>query len=307
MDVSVNQQIQLSLEANPTETNFWLLNNGITIITPKAAPAGHLQLSIQDPQIVNGLQTSREIFNHFSKSVEREDNRSVLVRVIETDDTNLQDKIINATNSQNRMMPSQLRMTDQIHRNIEALFINVGLFYDRRKGLYRDQGKPIRKIISVTSATQAAISILLQRPNDARARPGDYFKNDDRYELVFGENKFPLSAYLVCIQIIRCVEQFLQRKGVERRDAKNLKFYIGALVSRELTQMLNPPAEKLINIENAASIDDEIIESCYQTVLKQYESLAEMADRDTVARGTALLNALNAKSKEMFQGQPKAQ
>lgn len=300
-DASVNEQIQLSLEADPTETNFWLLNNGITIITPKAVPAGHLQLSIQDPQIVNGLQTSREIFNHFSKSVGREDDRSVLVRVIETGDINVQDKIINATNSQNRMMPSQLRMTDQIHRNIEALFTNVGLFYDRRKGFYKDQGKPIRKIISVTAATQAAISILLQRPNDARARPGDYFKNDDRYKSVFGENRFPLPAYLVCIQIIKCVEQFLQREEVERRDAKNLKFYIGALVSRELTQMFHPPAEKLINIDNAASIDDEIIEACYQTVLNQYEVLAEMADRDTVARGTELLTRLNAQSKEHFQ------
>ena len=69
--VEVNREIQASLKADPIETNFWLLNNGITIITPKAAQEGHLKVSIQDPQIVNGLQTSREIFNHFLDSAER--------------------------------------------------------------------------------------------------------------------------------------------------------------------------------------------------------------------------------------------
>jgi hypothetical protein len=40
-------------------------------------------------------------------------------------------------------------MTDQIHRDIEELFKGSGLFYDRRKGFYKDQGKPIKKIVSV--------------------------------------------------------------------------------------------------------------------------------------------------------------
>ncbi|WP_425404319.1 AIPR family protein [Hwanghaeella sp.] len=173
-NVGVNTQIRASLDEESQKPNFWLLNNGITIITPKATPAGHLRVDVQDPQIVNGLQTSREIFDHFSDDDDEADDRSVLVRVIETSDADVRDKVIRATNSQNRMLPAQLRMTDQIHRDIEEVFKKVGLYYDRRKGFYRDQGKPVSKIISVNAVTQAVLTVLLQRPNDARARPGDY-------------------------------------------------------------------------------------------------------------------------------------
>ena len=292
----VNEQISASLEADTHQTNFWLLNNGITIITPKTAQAGHLRISIQDPQVVNGLQTSREIFNHFSTASERDDDRSVLVRVIETDDATVQDRIIKATNSQNRMMPAQLRMTDQIHRDIEEVFKRVGFFYDRRKGFYRDQGKPIRKIISVNAAAQAAMSILLQRPNDARARPGTYFKSDERYRSLFGEGKFQLSAYLICVQLVRGVEGFLQEKRVERSDLKNLKFYVAAMVARELTDTARPPAAKLINIGNAEHIDQAIIQKAYCAVMEPYNTLAAKTDRDVVARGTELLKELDAYS-----------
>ena len=104
----------------------------------------------------------------------------MLVRVIQTAEPELQDIIIRATNSQNRMIQASLRMNDQIHRNIEEMFKKVDLYYDRRKGFYRDQAKPISKIISVNDVVQAVVSIMLQRPDDARARPGDYFKDDER-------------------------------------------------------------------------------------------------------------------------------
>lgn len=167
MDAGVNQQIRESLENVQAKGNFWLLNNGVTIISPNATPAGHLNLSIQDPQIVNGLQTSREIFAHFTAGKGKDDvtdKRTVLVRVIQTAEPDLQDMVIRATNSQNRMLPASLRMTDQIHRNIEELFKKVDLYYDRRKGFYRDQAKPVGKIISVNAVVQAVVSILLQRP-----------------------------------------------------------------------------------------------------------------------------------------------
>lgn len=57
--VVVNTGIRKTLENKHSE-NFWYLNNGVTIITPKAVMAGK-QLTIEDPQIVNGLQTSHEI------------------------------------------------------------------------------------------------------------------------------------------------------------------------------------------------------------------------------------------------------
>jgi hypothetical protein len=179
------------------------------------------------------------------------------------------------------------------------LFKKVGIFYDRSKGYYRDQGKPIRKIISVNAVTQAAISILLQRPNDARARPGDYFKTDERYDSIFGQGKFPLLVYLTCVQLVETVDRYLQERGVERGDVKNLKFYVAALVARELTKMAHPPAAKLLSIDTA-KVDEGTIDDAYKRVLRSYAKLSKHADRDTVARGTDLLKRLNRQSKNRF-------
>jgi hypothetical protein len=146
---TVNKRIASSLKAgSPPE--FWLLNNGITILTEKIGTAGHLEVEVTDPQIVNGLQTSREIFNYFSSaSPSAADNRRLLVRLITTTDTAVRDSVIRSTNSQNEMPEEALRATDAIHRQIETLFHRYNLYYDRRQGYYRDQGKPVAQIVSV--------------------------------------------------------------------------------------------------------------------------------------------------------------
>jgi hypothetical protein len=59
-DTSVNEGIRNTLD-KPGNADFWLLNNGITILAGKATKVGYKKLEIDDPQIVNGLQTSRQI------------------------------------------------------------------------------------------------------------------------------------------------------------------------------------------------------------------------------------------------------
>ena len=52
------------------------------------------------------------------------------------------DRIIKATNSQTVVPPSSLRATQRIHRDIEEYLQQKGLFYDRRKNHYKNEGKP---------------------------------------------------------------------------------------------------------------------------------------------------------------------
>src|SRR5262249_31955821 len=53
--VEVNQAIQETLE-NGKEEDFWWLNNGVTIVAAQVSLAGKT-LRMENPQIVNGLQT----------------------------------------------------------------------------------------------------------------------------------------------------------------------------------------------------------------------------------------------------------
>jgi len=283
----VNVQIGASLRANGAP-NFWLLNNGITVIAESVSNAGHKRLSLEDPQIVNGLQTSREIFSYFTQASPVNEDRSILMKVIETRDPVVGDAVIKATNSQNKMPAASLRATDPIHHQIEDLFKQYGFYYDRRKGYYKDKGKPASKIISVIGLLQAVVSIVLQRPDDARARPSDYINQDAKYESVFGLNSIPLGVYLTCIQIIRRVEEFLRTTELEAGDKRNLKYYIAFYAICRLTGTREPSIEAIQKIDLEA-IDDTLLSQSLKAVQEKYLRLG--AD-DTAAKGTDFLRQL---------------
>ena len=129
----VNSEIQETLRNPSVNEEFWWLNNGITVLCKSVRYDGSGVL-VEDPQIVNGVQTSTEIFNYFQTLQKtKEDERTILVRVIAPRDEESQDRIIKATNSQNAVAAASLRSTDKIHRDIEQYFAISGLFYDRRK------------------------------------------------------------------------------------------------------------------------------------------------------------------------------
>jgi hypothetical protein len=122
-ETAVNRSIQETLEAVESKEDFWWLNNGVTIVAEKVQPANKM-LELKSPQIVNGLQTSTEIYKRRSANY-RTDNRSILVKVIEANDNAARERIIRATNSQTAFGPSTLRATDQCagavapHRPVE--------------------------------------------------------------------------------------------------------------------------------------------------------------------------------------------
>ncbi|MET4238639.1 AIPR family protein [Bradyrhizobium sp. RT10b] len=190
------------------------------------------------------------------------------------------------------MQPASLRMTDQIHRDIEQHFRGEGLFYDRRKGFYKDQGQPIKRIISVNAVAQAVISIMLQRPDDARGRPGDYFKDEQRYRSIFATTKVPLPTYLACVRIVRHVDSYLSKRiALDRRDAKNLVHYVAAMAVRELAGTKIPAASRLPRTDQ---LKDDLLLAVLRNVQRFYFKLVKVADSDLVARGPALLKRLNA-------------
>jgi AIPR protein len=286
-DSGVNDEIAESLQRLVDEPNFWLLNNGVTIIAHDVQPA-HMTLTVEDPQIVNGLQTSRIIFDNIPSH--STDDRTVLVRVIKSTDQKAQDRIIKATNSQNKMQASSLRMTDQIHRDIEQLFKREGLFYDWRKGFYKDQGQPIRRIISVNAVAQGIISIMLQRPDDARARPGDYFKDQNKYRSVFASQKMTLPTYLACVRIIQHIAAYLDHR-LEKSETKNLLFYVAAMAVREASNMKHPVSGRLPRTDQ---LKNDLLAATLSNVQKFYGKLTRTADSDAVARGPMLLRKLNS-------------
>ena len=236
-NVDVNRDIRVTLQSSDMR-EFWWLNNGITILAD-TADLGAQKLSIQGPQIVNGLQTSHEIFYNYASNTINE-NRTVLVRVILPPDETTRRRIIKATNFQNPVSELSLHSTEDIHFDIEELLALYGFYYDRRKGRSRQQKRPIAKIVSMKELAQAVMSIALWRPDDARVRPGTVLKRDEVYKETF-DTSAPRDLFVSCISIDRQVNAYLSQKDEVTTDVRvDLRYYIGAVIGSYLTKKVRP-------------------------------------------------------------------
>ena len=288
--VVVNTGIRNTL-SNLDSENFWYLNNGVTIITPKAVMAGK-QLTIEDPQIVNGLQTSHEIYQHFSQLDDYTgDERAVLVRVICEEDEDARDRIIRATNSQTSIPPASLRSSDDIHRNIEDFLKANNFYYDRKKNYYKNQGMPVSKIISIPYMAQAMMAITLLKPDSARARPSTLINSDTEYRKIFSLD-LPIDIYLKTVQIMKAVENFLKPENcgqeLERKTITNIKYYVAMIVSIKYVGGKEDIGKKL-NAIPSVNLTNEVLQEALTCVLEEFNSLGAT---DQVAKGSELVSKL---------------
>jgi len=307
----VNRKIGETLRS-PGAADFWMLNNGITMLAANIHNDGYLQEKVVDPQIVNGLQTSRQVFQYYKagKDLPQKDERRVLVRIIKTGDKKIRDAVIRATNSQNQMPHEVLRATDDIHWLIETLFEKYGLVYDRRKGHARDEGQPIAKIVSIIDVLQAVLCVILQRPDDARARPRDYFKKDDDYNRVFGEGTYDLNLYYKCTQLMRLADEYLDTLPLELIHRRNLLPYVCMHAACVTIKNGYATPKGVLNLD-VQTYSKTLPESLIK-VRKVYERLAEKyavdgePEYDNIAKGPRLLKTLLTDLRRRFNPKKKA-
>jgi hypothetical protein len=208
----VNASIRKTLE-DRSEEDFWWLNNGVTIVASRAAQHGGKVLTLEHPEIVNGLQTSREIYNYVSKESEdvnlEPDRRTVLIRVVVPGNDASRDRIIRATNSQTTIPSVALRATDRIQRDIEEYFLQHGWFYERRKNRYQNEGKPISRIVTIPYLAESVLAAILSSPHLGNPRVGGRFLRDDKvYDEIFNSS-ISLPNYLRSAQLSRLVESHI--------------------------------------------------------------------------------------------------
>ncbi|MHB8539453.1 MAG: AIPR family protein [Candidatus Acidiferrales bacterium] len=227
----VNKQIRTTLEEMPavSQEDFWWLNNGITILADECPVNGH-KMKIKNPEVVNGLQTSHEIFEWYNAHKKDKDTRNVLVRVIVPTDEKSRSKIIKATNSQTPVSMLSLMSTDQIQEDIEDRLRLYGLFYDRKKGEYRRLKKAIRKIVGMNAMAQAVMAIVLQKPDQARGRPETYVKD---HTLDVFDTTIDRDLYAACILLDRQVIEFLQAQALQSDEVRDIRYYVSMLVGTE--------------------------------------------------------------------------
>jgi hypothetical protein len=300
---TVNGEIRATLSESAPKEEFWWLNNGITILATSCGISGN-QMKVSDPEIVNGLQTSHEIFNAFSGDPpQKADKRSVLVRVVLATDDMSRNKVIKATNSQTPVDPVSLRTTDRIHFDIEDRLKLYGLYYDRKKGKYRRLRKPMHSIVSMKSLAQATMSILLQRPDDARGRPKSLLKDSDQYNKLFDDG-YNRDLYVSCVFIDRQVDDYLDTVRIggnllSRDEKRNIRYYVDSLVACALTKMAKPTTQAMASLvaKCVEGVPGETITEAASMALTVYKDLG---GTDNVAKGKSMWPALSKQMEAQF-------
>jgi hypothetical protein len=285
--VEVNKDIQTTLVSNE-KLDFWWLNNGITILASKASIIGKT-ITLDDVQIVNGLQTTTIIYNYLKdKNIEDKDkSRSILVRIIVTQNSEARDRIIKATNFQTMIPIASLRATDHIHRNIEDYFLSKGWFYDRRKNYYKNIGKPIDKIISIPYLSQAIMAIILREPNNARARPSSLLKQNTTYKQIFDESLDP-EIYLLCAKIMKNIEKFLREKP-PLQQVKTFKFHLAMVVVIKLLGKIDYDSSDILSLSDK-EIPKQLIINSLSEIFKQAQPLG--SDINKTSKSKEFVNQL---------------
>ncbi|WP_062349894.1 AIPR family protein [Bacillus kwashiorkori] len=289
---TVNKEIAETLEEMNTEEDFWWLNNGITMLANKIDQKSTKVFEIKNPEIVNGLQTSTEIYNYFtSKAGELEEiteNRRILIRIIVPNSDASRDNIILATNSQTAIPKAILRGTDSIHREIENYLKTKDLFYDRRKNFYKNEGKPKEKIISIAFLAQCLISILLRKPNYARARPSTLLNDEETYKYLYITNQ-NLDSYYKAALIGKRVKQVINSLGLYTvSEQSDISFYVMLVCSAKIIGSKEITPEQLGNIKIDEFSDTNIKVSADYV----YEKYKKLGGNNKVAKGTKLIDEI---------------
>lgn len=284
---AVNSSIAETLENN-TQEDFWWLNNGVTILASQIALITNRSLRVISPEIVNGLQTSREIYNFFKSHPEEleSEKRNVLVRIIMPESEESRDNIIFATNNQTNIPKSSLRVTDPIHLQIEMYFKTRGLYYDRRKNYYKNQKKKSADIIGVSFLAQCLIALVLRKPDFARARPSTLLTDDATYEKLYEKNK-DLEVFYKAAYLGRTIKVNLAHSSnmssTERNDI--LYYLLYAVVAKRVGKREITFADvKSFDID---ALSDKEIDEMKDIVYQKYK---ELGGNSRVAKSTTFVN-----------------
>jgi hypothetical protein len=296
--VEVNRAIGATLRGESPE-DFWVLNNGVTLLAVAARP-GFKSLVLDDPVIVNGLQTTMEIIQHFRRRPGADD-RMLLLRVVIPQSDKSRDRIIVATNSQTAIGSGTLRATDEVHGDIEQFFEQNGLFYERRRNSHRNEGRPVQAVITMPYLGRCLASVLLQMPWDAVKinAPTQILRKNDLYHRMF-DPRNPLKLYLNAVLIVKAVEDHLGSDldldvgtAFEGRSKQGGRYWwmvwhLACYVAQSIVAPRTVSARSIAELD-IRRVDEAILRSAVLKVAAMFKEVSERVDKNSyqVARGSS--------------------
>jgi hypothetical protein len=163
LDNRVNSAIQNTLASNH-KARFVLMNNGVTIIARVLNRTAH-KFHIEDFQIVNGCQTSN-VLSEFDGNL---DDVMVPLRLISSDDDDVIQSIVTATNQQTQLSREQLFAATEFPKKLEQFFQTYDaprrIYYEHRARQYDRLSIERTRIITQANTIRAFAGMFLEEPH----------------------------------------------------------------------------------------------------------------------------------------------
>ncbi len=243
---NVNNRIKETAENKPGE--FFVLNNGITIITKKAKLERNrskkkAKLDITGISVVNGAQTTGAIH---AAGHDHAKNVSVLARIITVDNPAMIPAIVAGNNTQNSIVAWDRRSNDSVQKRIKQEFQSKGVEYIHR----RDSARKATTWLFADQVGQmlCAFSGDLQTAIRAKA---DIFESDVTYGKIFPQT---LSiAHIYAIQTLGWAYDGLKQELKAKAETGNM-----TEIEQKQLRLLDFPASKQFLMFVAGGLREEI-------------------------------------------------
>lgn len=277
-----NLKMLQTLKSEEDAVYFPFFNNGITLVVeqldiPLAAQSGQYLIKVKNPQIVNGLQTSKVLLEVYEKNPELLEGVCVNVRIYETDNEKLIEKITDATNTQTPINFKDKLSTNLFMINTKKLFETNGINLVLKRGesfLLSEEKSELDTVSSEVilkfwyatfyerpEIAKNSISTILQQFYDAMISStgilAAYFENYD--------NKL-YEQFLIVYKIYRIV----QKCKLQHKDLEYIKS-VDELLSYGIYKELNG---------NFLNLTDKKLEQIYEEVLLNLDKLFKLVKND---------------------------
>ncbi|MFF4344882.1 AIPR family protein [Kitasatospora sp. NPDC001540] len=298
---AVNKAISETLKSGTGE-DFWWFNNGVTVVADAAQIVGK-KIVVREPQIVNGLQTSHEVYSYIESGGQHRD-RSLLVKIVVAPGSGTaRDRIIRATNSQTQLPAGALRATEPIQKDIEeSLIHDGGYYYERRAGYYRNLGFPLDQVVSMARLAREFTAFALREPHTALKHSEALLLEDAHYTKIFSA-RLDLDLYRLSLDVHTTLRRFLTDYAQDRpllgETVENWLYPMACMSAHTLTRLRQPTTRDLLNID-LAHLDNELMErmaatldGVFKAALRQNKAggvdrIARSADFTTRLRQTVI-------------------
>lgn len=229
---NINAEIAATIKSEPDK--FGLFNNGITIVCDEFISSNR-RITIKNPQIVNGCQTSHVLFSAHEDGVPI-DTVPVQLKLIATNEVEVINQVVRGTNRQNIVLDEAFEATRQFHKELEEFFEALGnkyqrIYYERRsKQFQHDPRVKHTDKVNLRILTQVVVGMFFDQPELAHRHEAWLLRKFE--DKLYLERHSKLPYYTAALTFLK-MERAFRETGVDERRLYSFRAHL-AMVFRQL-------------------------------------------------------------------------